>query len=206
MLDRLDDALEPIARAVGGKSVWSEMKENAIMASEPDGGLRVVLDEIETLARRTLRWKSIWSVTALAPFCWADWSKAIAATSVHVKTCTLWAPACTIDFYREHYLPSIEGARIDHFAVFALTDQAEQDDNCANIYHKSLLYLVSNAFEKGLRKPLFGEADGEPLLGMEKFVGQLPARERPSDWVLSPNACRRPPGSGACDGAWRLRR
>ena len=47
---------------------------------------------------------------------------------------------------------------------------------------------MSNAFEARLRKPFFGEADGEPLLGMEKFVAQLPARERPSDWVLSPNA------------------
>lgn len=51
---------------------------------------------------------------------------------------------------------------------------------------------MSNAFEKRLRKPFFGEIDGEPLLGMEEFVRALPARERPTDWVLSPNA--HPPG------------
>ena len=44
---------------------------------------------------------------------------------------------------------------------------AEQDDDCAGIYHKSLLYLVSNALEK--QAALFF-ADGEPLLGMEKFI------------------------------------
>jgi hypothetical protein len=29
VLDRLDDALEPLARSLGGKALWDEMKENA---------------------------------------------------------------------------------------------------------------------------------------------------------------------------------
>jgi len=100
----------------------------------------------------------------------------------------MWAPACTMDFYRENYLPAIRGGSIKEFSVFTLTDRAEKDDDCANIYHKSLLYLVSHAFEKELRKPWFSDADGEPLLGMEKFLKKLPARELPKEWVLSPNA------------------
>ena len=63
-------------------------------------------------------------------------------------TCTMWAPACTMSFYRDQYLPAIRGGSIKQFAIFNLTDRAEQDDNCVNIYHKSLLYLVSNAFEE----------------------------------------------------------
>ncbi len=47
--------------------------------------------------------------------------------------------------------------------MFTLTDKAEQDDNCVNIYNKSLLYLVSNAFEDKQHIPLI--SDGEPLLG-----------------------------------------
>jgi hypothetical protein len=107
---------------------------------------------------------------------------------VQFETCTMWAPACTMDFYREQYLPAIRGGSIKQFAIFNLTDRAEQDDNCVNIYNKSLLYLVSNAFEKVLRKPWFRDADGEPLLGMEKFVNALPPRDRPKEMVLSPNA------------------
>jgi hypothetical protein len=84
-------------------------------------------------------------------------------------------------------LPAIQSGQLQRFALFTLTDQAERDDDCANIYHKSLLYLVSNAFETRWRKPLFGSADGEPLLGMEKFVQRLPAGEQPADWVRSPN-------------------
>jgi hypothetical protein len=93
-----------------------------------------------------------------------------------------------MDFYRQHYLPAITAGLLERFALFTLTDKAERDDHCANIYHKSLLYLVSNAFETRLRKPFFGESDGEPLLGMARFVARLPADEQPADWVLSPNA------------------
>jgi len=196
MLDRLDDALEPIARTVGGKSVWSEMKANAVMASDAGGGLRVVLGEIETLVAANPALEIHLVGHSAGSILLGGLVKAMAATALNVKTCTLWAPACTIDFYREYYLPAIEGARIDQFAVFAMTDQAEQDDNCANIYHKSLLYLVSDAFEKYLRQPGLlknvrpsPRPDGEPLLGMAKWIeADVKAKERTWDLVLSPNA------------------
>jgi hypothetical protein len=94
-----------------------------------------------------------------------------------------------MDVYTNQYLPSIRSGHIGGFSVFTLTDKAERDDNCANIYHKSLLYLVSNAFERGLGQPPFlHEREGEPLLGMAKFIARLPASQRRWDWVLSPNA------------------
>ena len=49
-----------------------------------------------------------------------------------------------------------------------LSDKAEQDDDCKRIYNKSLLYLVSHAFEDKARIPFFRE--GEPLLGMERWL------------------------------------
>src|SRR4029434_4625393 len=52
MLDRLDDALEPVARVIGGKSQWDEMKENAIAASQPGGGLALVADLLHDLTKR----------------------------------------------------------------------------------------------------------------------------------------------------------
>ena len=58
------------------------------------------------------------------------------------------------------------GVTIGRFALFALSDKAEQDDHCARIYNKSLLYMVSRAFEA---RP-FGE--GTPLLGMEKWIAR----------------------------------
>ena len=55
------------------------------------------------------------------------------------------------------------------FALFQLDDETEQDDDCVGIYHKSLLYLVSNAFEDRAHIPLI-HPEGEPIVGMQKFV------------------------------------
>jgi hypothetical protein len=190
MLDRLDDGLEPVARAAGGRRVWAEMQQNAVLASERGGGLLVVLNEIRKLTARHPRLRVHLVGHSAGSILLGGLVSANHAASrpVPFTTCTMWAPACTIEFYRERYLPAMRGGTLKDFALFTLTDRAEQDDHCANIYHKSLLYLVSHAFERELRRPWFGSGHGEPLLGMETFVRQLPERDRPKDWVLSPNA------------------
>jgi hypothetical protein len=48
--------------------------------------------------------------------------------------------------------------------VYNLGDKAEQDDTVTPFYRKSLLYLVSDAFE---------EQKNAPLLGMQKFDGPV---------------------------------
>jgi hypothetical protein len=107
-----------------------------------------------------------------------------------VDSCTLWAPACTVDLFKQAYLPALQDGGIKRFALFALNDKAKQDDNCANIYHKSLLYLVSNAFETKPRIPGFRN-DGEPILGMEKFINKDADLTRlftaQADLILAPN-------------------
>ncbi len=108
-----------------------------------------------------------------------------------VKTCSLWAPACTTELFKQCYLPAIASDAIAETALFLLSDAAERDDHCAHIYHKSLLYLVSHAFEKELRIP-FTDRNGEPILGMEKHVKddrKLKAlfRSDKADLIVSPN-------------------
>ncbi len=190
MLDRLDDALEPLARVVGGKAQWDEMKENATLAGGPGGGLLHVAKGLAALVKAHPALK-IHMVGHSAGSILLGGLLARLKTGVAIDTCTLWAPACTMDVYRKQYLPAIRSRRVRSFGLFTLTDKAEQDDTCARIYHKSLLYLVSHAFEARLRRPSLrkSEDDGsEPLLGMAKFVERLPKSERPSDWVLAPNA------------------
>jgi hypothetical protein len=93
-----------------------------------------------------------------------------------------------MEVYRQHSIGAIRSGQLDRIAVFTVTDNAEKDDHTAKFDPKSLLFMVSIAFEDRLRKPFFGQSDGEPLLGMEKFVARLTGEELPSDWVLSPNA------------------
>ena len=188
MLDRLDDALEPLARELTGKASWDEMKQNALAASGIKGGARFVLDHIAKLVKRypDLEVHVVGhSAGAIfhAPLVQLLTSSGKLASGpqkgqkgygIPLTTCTLWAPACTVGLFKETYLPAIEAGGVKKFALFALSDKTEQDDNCASIYHKSLLYLVSNAFEEMPRIPGFlGGPDhrgGWPILGMEKFI------------------------------------
>jgi hypothetical protein len=192
MLDRLDDALEPLAAAIGGKAEWDEMKQNAIAASEMGGGLALVADLLTKLKQQFPTLKVHMVGHSAGSILLGGLVARLArpgATPVAIDTCTLWAPACTVDLYRAQYLPSIRDGMIRNFGLFTLTDKAERDDRCANIYHKSLLYLVSNAFEaRGHKAPFLREREGVPILGMAKFISALPAAQRNWDWVLAPNA------------------
>ena len=205
MLDRLDDMLEPVARGLGGKAMWSEMKENALLATTaPDGGARLVLDELVKLldsdpayelhvvghsAGSIFHAPLIQYLTAKGPISGGPMNGQT-GLGRHVESATLWAPAISTALFKEWWQPAL-GA-ISRFAVFTLDDQTEQNDNCAGIYHKSLLYLVSNSFEETARVPLI-HPQGEPILGMQKFIEadralkKLFAAGGPAELIIAPN-------------------
>lgn len=206
LLDRLDDALEPIARTLTGKLQWDEMKENATLATEAlKGGARLVAQYLKELSMQFNNEFEIHIVGHSAgSILHAHFINLITGDSnphgsgslgeqgygLAVESCTLWAPACTMELFKETYLPAIVNEKIKRFAFFTLTDQAEQDDHCAHIYNKSLLYLVSNAFEQKPRIPFF--RDGVPILGMEKFINRDDDLKElletgKADWIRSPN-------------------
>jgi hypothetical protein len=214
MLDRLDDALEPLARALGGWSVWGQMKQNAIAASaSPTGGARIAAQRLAALmdADPTLEVHlAAHSAGSIfhGPLAQLLTSKgAITSGPMSgsdglgkaVSSCALWAPACTIDLFNQTYRPAIMNRSLRRFSLFTLTDKTEQDDDCAGIYHKSLLYLVADAFEDRPRIPVV--QDGVPILGMEHYV------EKDADlvsliganWVKGPNT--EPLGSPNACGA-----
>lgn len=204
MLDRLDDALEPLARALTGKAQWDEMKENALLATvSRRGGARLVLDRLAEAAAAEPVEIHVAGHSAggifMAPVVQYLTGKGRISSGpmkgqrglgLPVRTCTLWAPAAVTDLFKASYVPALETGALERLAVFVLSDPVEQADHCANIYHKSLLYLVSNAFEEKPRIPLF--RDGRPLAGMEKFIrGDKDLRRlfdsKKADLVIAPN-------------------
>jgi hypothetical protein len=184
------------------------MKENALLATtSAGGGARIVADAIAKLVANNadvelhvvghsaggifhaplVQYLTGRGAIGAGPMA----SSKATGLGLKIDSCTLWAPACTTQLFKESYLPAINQGQIDRFALFTLTDKAERDDNCANIYHKSLLYLVSNAFEETARIPLI-QPDGEPLLGMQTCVDADAAISRlfdqdNADWIRSPN-------------------
>ncbi len=168
MLDRLDDALEPLARVLTGKSAWDEMKQNALAASDPGCAAVLVADQLKALAKKMPGLEIHMVGHSAGSILLAPVVKLLTDRGLKVVTCTLWAPACTVDLFRSTYLPAMQKGTLVKLAVFALSDKTERDDNCGKIYNKSLLYLVSAAFEKASRIPLFRE--GEPIFGMERWI------------------------------------
>ncbi len=188
LLERLDDALEPLARALTGKAAWDEMKENALAASDRGSGARLALNHLAKLhhgrgqvevhvaghsAGSIFHAPVVRLLTAKGPIT-SGYLAGEHGYGVKVSSCALWAPGCTIDLFKKAYLPAIEARTLERFALFVLSEKAEQDDNCAGLYRKSLLYLVSNALEAQPRIPGFLSnvplRDGVPLLGLEKFI------------------------------------
>jgi hypothetical protein len=192
LLDRVDDMLEPLARALTGRALWKEMKENAVMASSKGGAAWLVARHLATLVKTfpDLEINFI-GHSAGSIFHGPLLQLVTQSHQLRVNSCTLWAPACTTKFFKSDYLPLIQSKAIDKFVSFILTDKAENDDDCAKIYNRSLLYLVSNAFEDEARIP--GFRDGWPILGMQKFIRKDKALNNlfsggQAELVLSPNS------------------
>ncbi|GAB5560322.1 MAG: C1 family peptidase [Synoicihabitans sp.] len=104
-----------------------------------------------------------------------------AAPQWKVDSCSFLAPAASIDLIDDQLKPLLTQKFLSHLSVYNLTDKLERNDTVA-IYRKSLLYLVSNAFE---------EVRGTPLLGMEKFSQQLDWGKLPVDTVYSRGPAKR---------------
>jgi hypothetical protein len=78
----------------------------------------------------------------------------------------LFAPACTHEFFVSHIKPALSSALVKEMHHFLPDDEAEQEDDVAQIYRKSLLYLVSRSYQQKDRVV--------PLLGMAKHLADLP--------------------------------
>jgi hypothetical protein len=77
------------------------------------------------------------------------------------------AAAVRTDVFKATVLPQLKSGVVKKFRSFHLSDSAEQKDpTCKPIlgYGRSLLYLVSESFENGVRTP---------ILGMEKYFDAL---------------------------------
>jgi Papain family cysteine protease len=163
--DWKDKLLETLARPLG-KPLWNEMKDDAHIAFEgARAGARVLQMVGESLARVggianrriTLCGHSagaIWVAHLLQA-----WHRLV--PNFHVDEVVLFAPACRVALFETHIAPHALAGRVGHITLMQLTDEHERGDDVGRVYGKSLLYLVSNAFE---------QREGQtPLLGMQRY-------------------------------------
>ena len=174
--DWVDRLVEKVSR-VPGRALWREMKAGAKLPFEPGNAgsetLTAFMDEllqaqhpkkIHIVGHSTgmiLLTHLLKRLEQLAPDKW-------------ITSASLMAPAGTIELFTDCLQPLLKAPtgkfRISKMAMYNLTDKLEQDDEVTKAYNKSLLYLVSKAFEEDIP---------EEILGMENHSQKVERRVLP---------------------------
>ena len=163
--DWKDRVIEKITRKPG-YAIWKEMTEDADLgfakASSAGSQTLKYLHDALTAVPKSKRPKlhvmghsagSIWMGHLLKRW------KEIGRTPI--ETMQLFAPACTMDFYEKYLEKALKQKTVRELTHYQLDDATEKDDSVAFVYGKSLLYLVSRAYQS--------KSDVIPLMGMEKY-------------------------------------
>lgn len=175
MRNARDRVLELSAAALGG-ALWTEMKENAARASDHRHG-RGALQRMRHHAMDILsqageperaRWELHLVAHSAGSILLAHALPLLCQLGIPLKSVQLFAPAIRIDDFRERMLPAIREGRCPRPVLYQLDAQQELDDTVGP-YGRSLLWLVSNAFE---------DRRGTPLLGLQHSLDAEPALKR----------------------------
>jgi hypothetical protein len=153
-----DRALEVFVRTVLGKSMWSEMKENVAQSSEQGRGIDEIAVQLARLQKASANRLEIHLIGHSAgSFVCGRLLTELRQRKLKAHSCTLFAPACDLEFALEHFKPAIEENHLPRskFRIYVLSDSSELNDTVGP-YGKSLLYLVSRALERRHKTPLLG--------------------------------------------------
>ena len=156
--EQKDRAIELAARVGGGKAVWTEMKENASLSAEGRGGMRRAAAILKELRQDCPDLKIHVVAHSAGAILFGHLLRSLSrASGVTIETTTLFAPANTVDFAVERYGPAFEAGVLPKksLLVHVLDNRIELNDTVA-VYGRSLLYLVSRAFEPEHKTPLLG--------------------------------------------------
>lgn len=185
-----DPAIETAIK-LPGSVVWGAMKDSARRASAEDAGsgfaggarlfgelLPAALAALEGHGRRVQVHAVGHSAGAIFH---AHLVPLLHDLGLVVETLAFLAPALRVDLFKAAVLPRIVppgGAAspgVNRFYVYTMEEEAERSDHCWRVYRKSLLYLVSNAFEgirgtplTGLHESLRNDAQMRGLFGLDE--------------------------------------
>jgi len=201
-----DPILEVTARLAGGRHIWGGMKHSAERAFDRPGsaaaratggfgGGYFALERLREACAALARSGRRLELHALGHSAGSIFHSHLipAANEVGVpafKSLLLLAPAITTEAFKTLLMPHIgSGEQVERTAMFTMRRDLERADRCA-VYRKSLLYLVSKAFEERVPTPILGleediRRDGELMslfgLGSPSARGEIVWSESESD-------------------------
>lgn len=152
----LDRTIEVMARPAA-KPIWSQMKQNASAAIEPDRGGALLVGALKRLRERMPDVRIHLIGHSAGSIILGHLLDLMPSHELKVDSCHLYAPACTVRFALDHYLPAIRNETLprDRLHIHVLSDSNEICDTVGP-YRKSLLYLVSRALESCHKMPILG--------------------------------------------------
>jgi hypothetical protein len=168
-----DRMLEVACRHIAVRGMWSEMKENVARSTEAGRGLNTLAAQILGLSKAAdaagARLDVHFIGHSAGAFVAGRMLAELGKKKLQAGSCTLFAPACDVDFALRYYAKPIDGGVLpaSELHIHALSDRLECDDSVGP-YRKSLLYLICRALERDHRTPVLGmervyDPAGEPL-------------------------------------------
>ena len=173
-LGPIDGALERLAHAIGGVKIWAGMKVSAERAADKEGGARYAGRKLKQFCERP-EFKDRIELHAVGHSAGSIFHAHFIPAALEEKapafrTLHFLAPAIRVDTFENQLLGKIgQGKGVDHLSLFTMARDFELDDNCASVYHKSLLYLIYYALEPDRKTP---------ILGLEESIRDNPRLKR----------------------------
>lgn len=164
-----DPLVANIARRLGGEAIWSGMKRDAEQSVLKDGVATYVAQKLKQFCDRFPGQVELHAVGHSAGSVFHSHFIPL-STSVgnpYFTTTSFLAPAVRVDTFLDQMTmdnghdPRTLKPEVGHLALFTMKKDFEQQDDCKNIYHQSLLYLIYHALEA---------ADPTPILGLEESL------------------------------------
>ena len=155
--DARDRAIEVACEHVLIKSVWVQMKQNAAASARTGSGLHLLTNQLATLKKKIPKLEIHLVGHSAGAILLGHLLDKFSSKRLTVKTCSLYAPACTVDFALKHYGGAHEKNVLSKKRLFCdvMSDERERADS-VKVYGKSLLYLVSRALEEAHKMPILG--------------------------------------------------
>ncbi|MEO8494929.1 MAG: caspase family protein, partial [Planctomycetota bacterium] len=154
-----DPVIELAAQQLGGVKVWSGMKRSAELAVDADGGARYVAERLAKFCQQHGDDVELYAVGHSAGSIFHSHfiptAKALGVPPF--EAAYFLAPAIRVDEFQQRLAPLVgKGKGIERLSMFTMSKDWEKDDNCFDLYRKSLLYLIYYGLEPERKTPILG--------------------------------------------------
>ncbi|MEJ8836940.1 caspase family protein [Ramlibacter sp. AN1133] len=164
LADVSDFMIEELARALQGVRIWGSMKWSAERAADkpspgaPIGGAWYVAQQLKKFCDGNGKGVDLHAVGHSAGSIFHAWFLP-AAQDLGVpafQSLHLMAPAIRVDTFKAQLLQRLQQGLAAKTTIYTMLRDFELKDNCAEVYRKSLLYLIHHALEDRRRTPILG--------------------------------------------------